>query len=75
VDDSRETVGKKVREAQRMKVPYTLVVGDQEVDSGTVAVRDRAGQEVHGVPFERFAGRVVEEDQERKLESSVAGLG
>jgi threonyl-tRNA synthetase len=75
VDDSRETVGKKVREAQRMKVPYTIVVGDQEVDSATVAVRDRSGEEVHGVPFERFLGRLVEEDASRTLEASVAGLG
>jgi len=75
VDDSRETVGKKIREAQRMKVPYTIVVGDQEIDSGSVAVRDRDGGEVHGVPFERFLGRLVEEDQERKIEAAVAGLG
>jgi threonyl-tRNA synthetase len=75
VDDSRETVGKKVREGQRTKVPYTIVVGDKEIDSATVAVRDRDGGEVHGVPFERFLGRLVEEDQERTLEASVAGLG
>jgi threonyl-tRNA synthetase len=75
VDESRETVGKKVREAQRMKVPYTIVVGDQEADSGAVAVRDRSGQEEHGVPFERFVAQVIIENQERALESSVRALG
>jgi threonyl-tRNA synthetase len=75
VDDSRETVGKKVREAQRTKVPYTLVVGDQEVDSGAVAVRDRSGAEEHGVPFERFVAQAIQENQERALESSVRAFG
>ena len=67
VDESRETVGKKVREAQLMKVPYTLVVGDNEVSSGTVAVRDRDGHEVRGVPFERFAEAVSAEAAVRAL--------
>jgi threonyl-tRNA synthetase len=75
VDDSRETVGKKVREAQRVKVPYTIVVGDQEVSTGAVAVRDRSGQEEHGVPFERFVAQVIIENQERALEASVRALG
>jgi threonyl-tRNA synthetase len=75
VDQSRETVGKKIRESQRMKIPYTLVVGDQEIESATVAVRDREGQEVHGVPFERFMGRLVEESDSKTLQASVSGLG
>src|SRR5213079_3753593 len=54
VDDSRETVPKKIREAQLMKIPYTLVVGDREIEAGTAAVRDRSGHEVRGVPFEPF---------------------
>jgi threonyl-tRNA synthetase len=58
-----------------MKVPYTVVVGDKEIDSATVAVRDREGQEVHGVPFERFLGRLIEENSSRSLQASVAGLG
>ena len=55
VEATRETVPKKIREAQLMKIPYTLVVGDKEIESGTVAVRDREGHEVRGVPFESFA--------------------
>jgi threonyl-tRNA synthetase len=68
VDDSRETVPKKVREAQVMKVPYTLVVGDKEIGAGTVSVRDRSGQEVRGVPFEAFAEAAAREASERALE-------
>ena len=46
IDDSKESVGKKIRAAQLMKVPYTLVVGDQELETGAFTVRDRAGTEV-----------------------------
>jgi threonyl-tRNA synthetase len=68
VDDSRETVPKKIRAAQLMKVPYTLVVGDKEIEAGTVAVRDRSGNEVRGIPFEPFAEAVAKEANERALE-------
>jgi threonyl-tRNA synthetase len=68
VDESRETVPKKVREAQVMKVPYTLVVGDKEIGAGTVSVRDRSGHEVRGVPFEAFAEAAAKEAADRALE-------
>jgi threonyl-tRNA synthetase len=73
VDDSRETVPKKIREAQLMKVPYTLVVGDRELEAGTVAVRDRDGNEVRGVSLDVFLERVTEEARLRSLESSRFG--
>jgi threonyl-tRNA synthetase len=76
VDDSKETVGKKVRDSQTMKVPYTLVAGDQEVDAGSVAVRDRGGVEKRGVPLEAFVARAVSEERSRTLETGdLADLG
>ena len=42
LDDSNETVSKKVLEAEKMKVPYTVVIGDKEVQSGRVTPRHRA---------------------------------
>ena len=41
LDDRQEKIGLKIREAQLQKIPYMLVVGDREVDKGTVAVRNR----------------------------------
>lgn len=41
LDDSNESVGKKVRDAEVMKVPYTVVIGGKEVESGRVAPRHR----------------------------------
>ncbi len=67
VDQSRETVPKKIRAASLMKVPYTLVVGDKEIEAGTVAVRDRAGVETRGVPFEAFAEAAATEAKIRSL--------
>ncbi len=68
VDDSPETVGKKVRAAQLMKVPYTLVVGDREIDSGALTVRRRDGTEIPGVSVERFVAELVREAETRSLE-------
>ncbi|MEX1047143.1 MAG: threonine--tRNA ligase [Actinomycetota bacterium] len=70
IDESKETVGKKVREAQVMKIPYTLVVGDKEAESGDVSVRDRDGNETRGVSFDEFVRRVSDEASTRSLESS-----
>jgi len=55
VDSSRERMQKKIRDAQLMKVPYTIVVGDRDVEGGTIAVRDRHGNEVRGIAPEAFA--------------------
>jgi threonyl-tRNA synthetase len=41
VDDRNEKMGYKIRAAQTQKIPYMLVVGDKEVQSGTVSVRNR----------------------------------
>jgi threonyl-tRNA synthetase len=68
VDDSRETVPKKIRAAELMKVPYTLVVGDREIEAGTVAVRTRVGKETRGVPLDPFVDAIVEEASTRSLE-------
>lgn len=45
VDDSKESVGKKIRNATKMRVPYVLVVGDTEMNGDTLAVRKRGSEE------------------------------
>ncbi|MEX2458302.1 MAG: threonine--tRNA ligase [Actinomycetota bacterium] len=67
VDESHETMGKKIRASQLTKIPYTLVVGDKEIEAGTVSVRDRHGNETRGVAFEEFVERAVREDRERAV--------
>ncbi len=71
VDESAETVGKKVRAAQLMKVPYTLVIGDKEIESGRLNVRRRDGVETKGVSLEDFTQALVREASSRSLELST----
>jgi threonyl-tRNA synthetase len=73
VDLSGETVGKKVRAAQLKKAPYVLVIGDREVESGELTVRDRVGVETKGVAFDDFVAALVEEAGTRRLTQSRFG--
>jgi threonyl-tRNA synthetase len=73
VDESGETVGKKVRAAQLAKAPYVLVIGDKEIESGELTVRDRDGVETKGVPFDDFAAALVDEAATKRLSQSRFG--
>ena len=65
VDDRSEKIGYKIRQAQMEKVPYMLVVGDKEVEEGTVNVRKHGGDELGSVPFEEFFNSIKIEIKER----------
>ena len=65
VDDRSEKIGYKIRQAQMAKVPYMLVVGDIEVEEGTVNVRKHGGDELGSVPFEEFFNSIKTEIKER----------
>ena len=57
VDDRNERVGYKIREGEVEKVPYILVLGDQEVDSGMVSVRKRVAVDQGALNFKEFLPR------------------
>lgn len=65
VDDRSEKIGYKIRQAQMAKVPYMLVVGDKEVEEGTVNVRKHGGDELGSVPFEQFFNDIKGQIKER----------
>ena len=65
VDDRSEKIGYKIRQAQMAKVSYMLVVGDKEVEEGTVNVRKHGGDELGSVPFEEFFNSIKIEIKER----------
>jgi threonyl-tRNA synthetase len=73
VDASGETVGKKVRAAQLMRIPYTLVIGDREAETGNLTVRDRSGTEAKDVALDMFVRALAEEAGTRSLEQSRFG--
>jgi len=60
-DLRNEKIGFKIREHTLQKVPYLLVVGDREVEAGTLAVRDRNGQDLGVVGIDAFAARLADE--------------
>ena len=55
VDQRNEKIGKKIREAQLMKIPYMLVVGDRDVENQTVSVRLRSGEDLGAMSLEQLA--------------------
>ncbi|MBD0281979.1 MAG: threonine--tRNA ligase [Thermoleophilaceae bacterium] len=65
VDERSESVGKKIREAEVRKVPYMLVVGDQEQSDGTVAVRRHREGDLGAAPVEEFIERARDEIDRR----------
>ncbi len=64
-DVSNESVGKKIRNAERMKVPYALVVGDKEAGGGELTVRRRGEKEQTSLSKDAFVSHVMKEDKER----------
>ena len=64
-DASNETVGKKIRNAEAMKVPYALVVGDKEAGGGELTVRRRGEKEQLAMAKAAFVEQVQEEIRER----------
>jgi len=61
VDGRNEKIGYKIREAQLEKIPYMLVIGDREVDSGAVAVRKRGEGDQGSIALDEFVKTVREE--------------
>ncbi|MGB5692054.1 MAG: threonine--tRNA ligase [Flavobacteriaceae bacterium] len=61
VDKRNETVGKKIREAEVQKIPFMLVVGEKEEETGTVAVRKHGGEDLGSISIEAFADLVEKE--------------
>ena len=68
VDYRNEKIGKKIREAQLEKVPYMLVVGDRDMEAGTVSVRHRSEGDLGAMSLEQFSAmlRQVVDSKEKK---------
>ena len=68
-DNRSEKLGFKIREAQLKKVPYMLIIGDKELESGQLSVRLRSGEVINGVDRQEFLDKLNQEIKERSLES------
>ena len=65
-DLRNEKIGYKIREAQMQKIPYMLVLGDKERESGAVAVRTRTGEDLGAMPLADFLAKIKSEIEEKK---------
>jgi len=72
LDERQEKIGYKIREAQLQKVPYMLVVGDREVETGTVAVRERSGGDRGSSTIEAFIDAARDEVSHKGKSSAVS---
>ncbi len=63
MDDRDEKLGYKIREAQMQKIPYMLVLGDKELESGFVNVRKYGEQNSESIAFDEFLSRISKENQ------------
>ena len=61
VDIRSEKIGKKIREAQMEKVPYMLIIGDRDIENGTVSPRHRAEGDLGAMSYEQFRDMLQEE--------------
>ena len=66
VDDRNETIGKKIRNAQLEKLPYMLVIGENEMNAGTVAVRSRRDGDKGVMSVEAFLADIAAEIAEKR---------
>ena len=66
LDDRNEKIGYKIREARQIdRVPYMLIIGEKEIESRTVSVRDRATDQTTNMTLEAFAEKLRREIEER----------
>jgi len=66
VDDRNEKIGKKIRDAELAKIPFMLIVGENEFANNQVSVRQRGGGDMGVVSFEEF-GKIVQEAINKEL--------
>jgi threonyl-tRNA synthetase len=71
IDSSDRTLQYKIRDAQMQKVPYMLVIGKKEAESGNVTVRDRSGKQKLGISVSEFEDALAKEISERSADLTV----
>lgn len=67
VDERSEKIGYKIREAQVQKIPYMLVIGDKDIESGTVSVRHRKEGDLGAMTLEQFVEMAVKEIETKEI--------
>ena len=67
VDDRDEKIGYKIRSASSMKIPYMIIIGEEEINSYTISLRGRRNENVSGLKLEDFINRIKKEIDDKVL--------
>ena len=68
LDNRSETIGKKIREAQLQKIPYMLIIGENEMENNTVAVRRRGKGDIGSMTLEQLIAAVKKDIDEKTVD-------
>ena len=71
VDDGDDTIGKKIRTHRKMQPAYMVILGDGEIDSRSVSLRARNGDQVSGIPLESFIADLHKEILDKVTQPSL----
>ena len=66
IDNRSEKIGYKIREARNERVPYMIIIGEQEKNHGNISLRSREGGDEGSTSLEEFIARVQKEEKEKK---------
>lgn len=67
VYDKNESLNKRIRTAEKQRVPYVVIIGDEEVDNKTVAIRDRRAKEQYNLTQDEFMVKLTKQLTEGKI--------
>ncbi len=65
ISEANETLGKRIRETEIQKIPYTIVVGDKEIENKSLSIRQRAKGDIGVFTLEKFIDRLREEIEQK----------
>jgi threonyl-tRNA synthetase len=67
VFDKNDSLNKRIRTAEKQRVPYVVIVGDEEVNNNTVAIRNRRTREQYNLTQDEFMVELTQQLQEGKI--------
>ena len=67
IDDRDEKIGYKIRSAASLKIPYMIIIGEEEVNSNTISLRARKNESIKGLKLEDFISRIKKEIKDKVL--------
>ncbi|OGE79111.1 MAG: threonine--tRNA ligase [Candidatus Doudnabacteria bacterium RIFCSPHIGHO2_01_FULL_46_14] len=68
LDSRNESIGKKIREAEKQKIPYMLIIGKKEMEAETISVRGRGEKDLGSMSLDKFIEKIQKEISEKQIQ-------